>query len=194
MTIFDNGNTRVSQPGTSTGGVPGLGAACKPNDCDSRGMAITFDETAMTVSVSPDGVSLDLGSFSTAMGSAELLGNGNYFFENPIVLVNLNTTDGYSMELAPTPAAPQVGKANVILNVAGPEHYRGWQMPSLYFPQRLSRRWERPRTAGVPHGRRMRAAGVRRWDCNSHLRLDLCRWQKYQRPYGKLDSGGAVVV
>lgn len=134
MTIFDNGNTRVSQPGASTGGVPGLGSACKPNDCNSRGMAVSFDESAMTVSVSPNGVSLDLGSFSTAMGSAEMLSNGNYFFENPIVLVNLNTTDGYSMELAPTPNVPQAGPANVLLNVAGPEHYRGWQMPNLYFP------------------------------------------------------------
>jgi hypothetical protein len=135
MTLFDNGNTRVSQPGASTGGVPGLGSACSPNDCDSRGMAFSFDETGMTVSVAPNGVSLDLGAFSTAMGSAELLTNGDYFFENPIVVVNLNTTEGYSMEIGiPTPPAPQLGPANVILNLAGPEHYRGWQMPSLYYP------------------------------------------------------------
>ena len=43
MTLFDNGNTRVSQPSLSTGGVPGLGGSCGPNDCDSRGMALTFD-------------------------------------------------------------------------------------------------------------------------------------------------------
>ncbi len=134
MTIFDNGNTRVSQPGISTGGVNGLGSACGPNDCHSRGMAVSFDEDAMTVSVSPGGVSLDLGTFSTAMGSAELLANGNFFFENAIVLINLGTTNGYSMELGPVPAAPQIGPANVLLNIAGPEHYRGWQMPSLYFP------------------------------------------------------------
>jgi len=134
MTIFDNGNTRVSQPSLSTGGVPGLGNSCQPNDCDSRGMAITFDEGTRTVSVSPSGVSLDLGAYSTAMGSAELLSNGNYFFQNPLVVLSLNNTAGYSMELAPSPAAPQAGQANVILNLAGPEHYRGWQMPSLYFP------------------------------------------------------------
>jgi len=133
MTIFDNGNTRVSQPGVATGGVPGLGVACTPYDCDSRGMAVTFNETAMTVTVSPEGVCIDLGAYSTAMGSAQLLANGNYFFENPIVLAN-NTTNGYSMELAPTPPAPQLGIANVVLNLSGPEHYRGWQMPSLYFP------------------------------------------------------------
>jgi len=77
---------------------------------------------------------VDLGTFSTAMGSAQLLSNGNYFFENPIVFINLNTSDGYSMEVGPTPAVPQQGPANVILNLVGPEHYRGWQMPSLYFP------------------------------------------------------------
>ena len=134
LTVFDNGNTRVSQPNASTGGVPGLGSACGPNDCDSRGMALSFDQTAHTVTVSPNGVSLDLGSFSTAMGSAQLLANGNFFFENAIVFVNLGNTDGYSMEFAPTPAAPQVGPANVLLNLSGPQHYRGWQMPSLYFP------------------------------------------------------------
>ena len=97
-------------------------------------MAVTFSETEMFVTVSPKGVSLDLGSFSPAMGSAELLSNGNYFFENPIVVLSLNDTAGYSMEIEPTPAVPQLGPANVILNLAGPEHYRGWQMPSLYFP------------------------------------------------------------
>lgn len=97
-------------------------------------MAIGFDETGMTVSVAPSGVSVDLGSFSTAMGSAELLANGNYFFENPIVVLNVTTTAGYSMEVGPTPAVPQLGHADVILNLSGPEHYRGWQMPSLYLP------------------------------------------------------------
>ena len=131
-TLFDNGNTRVSLPTLSTGGVPGLGSACGPYDCHSRGMAISFYESNMTVSVSPNGVSLDLGSFSTAMGSAQMLDNGNYFFENPIVLINLNTTDGYSMEMAPTPSVPQAGPADVLLNLAGPEQYRGWQMLNLY--------------------------------------------------------------
>jgi arylsulfate sulfotransferase len=133
MTIFDNGNTRVSKPALSTGGVPGLGSACGEYDCHSRGMSVAFDENAMTVTVSPNGVSLDLGAYSTAMGSAQLLGNGHYFFENPIVLTGATTT-GHSLEFAPTPAAPQVGKADILMNVVGPQHYRGWQMPSLYFP------------------------------------------------------------
>lgn len=134
LTIFDNGNTRVSQPSASTGGTPGLGSACTPNDCDSRGMAMTFDEQARTVTVSPSGVSLDLGKYSPAMGSGQQLDNGNYFFENPVVVLSLSSTAGYSIEDGPTPAAPQVGPANMLLNLAGPEHYRGWQMPNLYFP------------------------------------------------------------
>lgn len=134
MTLFDNGNTRISSPAKSTGGVPGLGSACDPNDCHSRGMAVTFDEKGFTVSVSPNGVSFDLGGFSTAMGSAELLANGNYFFLNPLVVVNLSTIDSYSMEIGPTPAVPQLGAADVILTIAAPEQYRAWQMPNLYFP------------------------------------------------------------
>jgi len=134
MTIFDNGNTRVSMPTVSTGGVPGLGANCAPNDCNSRGMAITFDEKAMLATILPTGVSLDLGSYSAAMGSAQLLDNGNYFFQNPLVLINLNTTASYSLEMGPIPPTPQVGPATVLLDLAGPEHYRGWQMSSLYAP------------------------------------------------------------
>jgi len=67
------------------------------------------------------------------MGSAQLLSNGDYFFENPIVFVNLNNT-AYSVEIGPTPAAPQIGPADVLLKLSSPEHYRGWQMPSLYAP------------------------------------------------------------
>ncbi|HTQ56844.1 MAG TPA: aryl-sulfate sulfotransferase [Bryobacteraceae bacterium] len=129
MTIFDNGNTRVSNPGASTGGVPGLGLACGPYDCNSRGMAVTFDESAKTVTPT---VSFDLGNFSTAMGSAQLLSSGYYFFENPAILINLSTIDGYSLEITPTPPAPQLGAANKVLNLSGPEHYRAFQMPNLY--------------------------------------------------------------
>lgn len=124
-TVFDNGNMRVGP--TSAGG---LGSGCHPNDCNSRGMAFTFNESAMTVTPV---VSFDLGGYSSAMGSAQLLANGNYFFENPVVFVLAqNNTFGYSMEVGPTPAAPQIGPANVLMNVSGPQHYRGWQLQNLY--------------------------------------------------------------
>jgi hypothetical protein len=45
-----------------------------------------------------------------------------------------NSTFGYSLEIGPAPAAPQAGAAGVLLDMAGPPHYRGWQMPSLYNP------------------------------------------------------------
>jgi len=125
MTIFDNGNTRLSST------PPGLGSHCAPYDCNSRGMAVTFDEHTMQVTPV---VSLDLGAYSPAMGSAQRLGNGNYFFENPLVLLDVSTTVGYSLELGADPPAPQVGPANVRLNLSGPEQYRAWQMPSLYYP------------------------------------------------------------
>jgi hypothetical protein len=95
-------------------------------------MAIDFSQTNMTVTPV---LSQDLGSYSTANGSAELLSNGNYFFENALVFVIAqDATFGYSLEIGPTPAAPQAGPADVILDLSGSQHYRGWQMPSLYTP------------------------------------------------------------
>lgn len=124
-TMFDNGDTRIS---TNLG----LGASCGPYDCDSRGMAINFNESTKVVTPV---VSFDLGGYSTAMGSAQTLSNGNYFFENPIVVVlSKGATFGFSMEVGPTPAAPQLGAADVVMDLSGPQHYRGWQMPSLYVP------------------------------------------------------------
>jgi hypothetical protein len=124
LTLFDNGDTRISPAPL------GLGGGCGPHDCNSRGMAVTFSERSLTVTPV---VSFDLGYYSLAMGSAQLLGNGNYFFENPIVITG-GVATGYSLEIAPTPAAPQLGTADVLLNLAAPKHYRGWQMQSLYAP------------------------------------------------------------
>jgi len=129
MTVMDNGNTRTS---------PSLGLAnCKPDDCDSRGMAFTIDQTTMTLGPL---VSYDLGGYSSAMGSADLLSNGNYFFENAIVFVSLSVgTQGFSLEISPTgalasPPAPEVGPMVPTTNISGPQQYRAWQMQSLYNP------------------------------------------------------------
>jgi arylsulfate sulfotransferase len=126
MTLFDNGDTRISNPPL------GLGSECGKYDCDSRGMALTVDYTTMTVTPL---VSFDLGAYSTAMGSADLLSNGNYFFVNPIVFVLAqDSTFAYSLEVDPSNPAPQVGPINEVLDLSGPQQYRGWQMPSLYNP------------------------------------------------------------
>ena len=124
MTLFDNGNTRVSPPPIGLGGSPG----CLPYDCDSRGMAFTFSETQMQVT---QVLSVDLGYYSAAMGSAQLLSNGAYFFLPAIVLLPNLTTAGFSQEVAPTPATDV---PDMLLNIGGPEHYRAWQMTSMYFP------------------------------------------------------------
>jgi hypothetical protein len=122
MTIFDNGNTRVSRTPL------GLGSKCGPHDCDNRGMAVTFSESTMQVTPV---LSVDLGYYSEAEGSAQLLGDGNYFFVLSLVPLTLNNIVGFSMEVTPTPAT---GSANAIVKIQGPNHYRGWQVPNLYNP------------------------------------------------------------
>jgi arylsulfate sulfotransferase len=127
--VMDNGNTRVSPPGESTGGVPGLGSVnCKPDDCNSRGMALTIDETGMQVEPV---MSVNLGVYSSAMGSAQLLADGNYFFLAAIVGNGTGTLNGYDIQIQPMPGTdtgPQV------MNIKGPPSYRSWQMPNLYNP------------------------------------------------------------
>jgi hypothetical protein len=125
--LMDNGNTRVSPPGESTGGVPGLGSNCGPSDCNSRGMALTFDETGMQVEPV---MSVNLGVYSSAMGSAQLLAGGDYYFLAAIVAGPGGLT-GYDIQIQPTPGTdtgPQV------MNISGPPAYRSWFVPNLYNP------------------------------------------------------------
>jgi arylsulfate sulfotransferase len=114
MTVFDNGNTRVQPPPVGTG--PG----------NSRGMALTFDERLMQVTPV---LSDDLGVYGSAMGSAQLLPGGNYFFLPTNVFVNLNLIAGYSIEVQPTAGT---ASGTQILNLQGPEQYRAWQMTNFY--------------------------------------------------------------
>jgi len=130
LTVFDNGNTRLSPPsgrGSSTGGVPGLGSNCGPNDCNSRGMALTFDEATMQVNPV---MSVNLGVFSDAMGSAQLLSDGNYFFL-PATVFTGNDDNGYDIQIQPI-AGTDTGTQ--VMNISGPGSYRAWQMPNLYSP------------------------------------------------------------
>jgi len=127
MTILDNGNTRVSPPPL------GLGSG------DSRGMALTVDVT-LPCAVPPGPpqpqcqvtpvLSDDLGVFSTAMGSAQLLSNGNYFFLASAVSIS-TYIGSYSIEILPT-AGTDTGTQ--VYNIEGTESYRAWRMPSLYQP------------------------------------------------------------
>ncbi|HLY16754.1 MAG TPA: aryl-sulfate sulfotransferase [Bryobacteraceae bacterium] len=117
LTVFDDGNTRVSRPGRSTQCMPGAGGG------NSRGMALSVDEAGMQVTPV---LSADLGGFSPANGSAQLLSNGNYFFLSGVV-----AKSGYAIEIFPTPGTETGTQA---LNIQGSEGYRAWRMPSLYAP------------------------------------------------------------
>jgi arylsulfate sulfotransferase len=117
MTLFDNGNTRVAAPPI------GLGTNCGPSDCHSRGMALTFDESSQQVTPV---LSADLGVFSTAMGSAQLLSDGNYFFVAALVVAGPNDVQSHDIEIH----SPH----GDVFNLQGSEVYRGWQLPSLYAP------------------------------------------------------------
>jgi arylsulfate sulfotransferase len=131
FSMCDNGNTRLSPPTgphSSTGGLPGLGTACGPSDCDSRGMVLTVDETSMQATPV---MSVDLGYFSDALGSAQLLSNGNYFFLAGLVLPNPRTPVSYTYQILPT-AGTVTGTS--VLELKGPEEYRAWEMPNLYNP------------------------------------------------------------
>jgi hypothetical protein len=124
LTIYDNGNTRYSQPPL------GLGSACDPgpDDCNSRGMALMVNEATMTVTPV---LSQDLAVKTTALGGANLLSNMNYYFATGI-----NTTiPTQGIEMSPSPG---MTSGTVVLNVQGSSYsYRGWQMPNLYSPPDL---------------------------------------------------------
>ena len=124
LTLFDNGNTRVSPPsgpGSSSGCMPGVGKG------HSRGMALTLDEATMQATPV---MSADLGHFSGGNGSAQLLYNGNYFFQAGYVLSH-GTLTGYSLEILPTPGTDT---GSQVLNIQGPSTYRAWRMANLYNP------------------------------------------------------------
>jgi arylsulfate sulfotransferase len=122
LSAFDNGNTRVSKPPL------GLGKNCGPDDCDSRGMMLTVDETNMTATPV---LSDDLGVYSSADGSAQLLSDGNYFFEAPAVFAGPSTVYSYALEIYPT-AGTTTGTQ--VLSIQTASTYRGWQVPSMYNP------------------------------------------------------------
>jgi hypothetical protein len=122
LSLFDNGNTRVAAPPL------GLGTQCGPSDCNSRGMALTVSESAMTVTPV---LSVDLGVLAFSGGNAELLSDGNYYFQAATVLVSVNNEDSFAIEILPTPGTIT---GSQVLNIRTTESYRGWQMTSLYAP------------------------------------------------------------
>ncbi|HTQ57591.1 MAG TPA: aryl-sulfate sulfotransferase [Bryobacteraceae bacterium] len=125
VSLFDNGNTRVSPPTgrrSSSGCIPGAGGG------DSRGMALTLDENTMQVSPI---LSVDLGVYSSGLGSAQLLSNGNYFFLAGATSTG-HGTQSYSIEILPTPGTATGTQVLNIQNTTAA--YRAWMLSSLYDP------------------------------------------------------------
>jgi len=123
ITVFDNGNTRWSTAGLSTGCMEGVGTG------NSRGMALNINESALTVSPV---LSQDMGYQSYGDGSAQLLSDGNYsFLPSDVFLSHTLTFVSYIEEILPT-AGTDTGTQ--VLNIQAPQNYRIWRMPSLYKP------------------------------------------------------------
>jgi hypothetical protein len=132
LTVYDNGNTRVSPPPVGLG-QPG----CEPNDCDSRGMALTVVQncsgtppTCTGLQVTPV-LSVDLGIYSQAFGAAQLLPDNNYFFLAPFVPFSPTVQGSASIEILPTPGTDT---GTQVFNLSGAQAYRAWRMPNLYQP------------------------------------------------------------
>jgi len=107
--VFDDGNTRVADN-------PGLTE-------NSRGQAYRINETTM---VATQILNADLGVYSFALGSAQLLSNGNYHF-----LAGINTgpsgTFSQSIEVLPNGSIGFIEQSTA-------QAYRSFRMPNLYSP------------------------------------------------------------
>jgi hypothetical protein len=90
-------------------------------------MALSVDETNMTVTPV---LSQDLGYFSYALGSAQLLGNGNFFFSLGIVAPP-TPSSSYAIEVLPTAGTVN---GSFVWDVQSSSSYRAWLMPTLYMP------------------------------------------------------------
>jgi arylsulfate sulfotransferase len=105
LSLFDDGNTRV----LSFPGQP------------SRGQVLNVDQTNMQVSLN---LNAYLDGYSPALGTAQLLGNGNYAFEPGF----LNPGNhGYEQSIEVTPNTSVVYEFQ-----GGDPAYRSWRLPSLY--------------------------------------------------------------
>jgi hypothetical protein len=108
ISVFDNGNTRVE-------GSPGVTQ-------NSRGQLLRIDETNMQVSLL---MNADLGVYAFALGSAQLLPNGNAHFLAGAVAPGGNA---YSIEVRLD------GTIDYEIQSGPPLVYRSWRMRSLYAP------------------------------------------------------------
>jgi arylsulfate sulfotransferase len=111
LALFDNGNTRVSPPPL------GLGSG------HSRGYVLSMDYSNM--SVTPVMLA-DLGFFSEALGTAELLANGDYHFEAGYGIGP--PTYAEAIEVFPN------STLSLTMKLHGFPCYRSFRMTDLYTP------------------------------------------------------------
>jgi arylsulfate sulfotransferase len=105
FTVLDNGNTRLAlNPGGS-----------------SRGQVYTIDENNMTATINLDA---PLGTFSPALGTAQALLNGDYFFISGRPTIN--------SKLASQALEFGAGTSNNYLLQANTITYRAWRLTDFY--------------------------------------------------------------
>lgn len=110
MTMFDNGNTRH----LAIGG-------------DSRGMALVVDETDLTVDVYD---ASDMGYFSGALGSAQMLPNGNMWYSAGHIKMPRFASGWATRMIEVTPQASGVGKLQ-FSELYNNKTYRTFRVPAL---------------------------------------------------------------
>jgi len=104
LVLFDNGNTRQAET----------------SDAHSRGQVLDVDESTLTATLT---LNADLGEYALALGSAQKLDNGNYFFNSGWVR---NAT---SQDLEFGPTGSLVSRFDVQT-----QQYRSFRMRDLYTP------------------------------------------------------------
>ncbi len=106
--LFDNGNTRHSADANAT----------------SRGQVFQLNESTRTASIM---LNADLGAYSSALGSAEHLQNGNYHFLSGSLI------GGHSQSIEIVPDPGPAGKTDFLVDAANPA-YRSFRMKSIFTP------------------------------------------------------------
>ena len=106
LALFDNGTTRHQ----SQGGY-------------SRGQVWSIDQTSMSASLE---LNTDLRAYSYALGSAQLLGNGDYMFLAGSIQL------GGSVEVQNTEVTLKGAEVYQFQSIGPAPAYRGWRLPDLY--------------------------------------------------------------
>ena len=116
FTVFDDGNTRRTAPYDTS--------------ANSRGQLYTLNQSTLQASLV---VNSDLGEYSNALGAAQLLPNGNLWFNSGIIATG-NPAAPYTQEVETDNLANLVYILQVGLGVPGnlAVTYRSFRMPNLY--------------------------------------------------------------